>query len=207
MCRLSLALDRPPLPHCVRRGPFLYPKIFKSYTADMLTVPHVLVGAAIGSLIGDVPGAPAVAFAAGWASHYVMDFVPHWERLYRPFDAIDFETDTPAKDWPRHIFVQAALDVIVAGVILYAIWTNTGGASWWRTDQIFFAGLGAVVPDLLGNVPFWNKSLRRFSIFKREYAFHSGIHITDSAQRAVPRWLGLLTQVIAVTISLWILAR
>jgi hypothetical protein len=173
----------------------------------MLTVPHVLVGAAVGSLIGDVPGAPAVAFAAGWATHYVMDYVPHWERLYKPFDAIDFETATPAKDWPRHIFIQALIDVLIAAMILYAIWTNTNEASWWRTDQIFFAGLGAVVPDLLGNVPFWNKNLRKIALFKREYAFHSAVHVTNEVQRRVPKWLGLLTQIIAVTLSLYVLSR
>lgn len=172
----------------------------------MLTVPHVLVGAAVGSLIGDVPGAPLVAFAAGWASHYVMDFVPHWERLYKPFENIDFETATPAKDWPRHIFVQAVIDVLVAAAILYAIWTYQG-PFWWHADQIFLGGLGAVIPDLFGNVPFWNKKLRRFSIFQREYAFHSSIHVTDAVQRSVPKWLGLLTQVVAVTISLWVLQR
>lgn len=173
----------------------------------MLTVPHVLVGAAVGSLIGDVPGAPAIAFATGWASHYVMDFVPHWERIYKPFDEIDFETVTPAKDWPRHIFVQAVIDVLFAAVILYAIWNFTSDASWWRTDQIFFAGLGAVVPDLLGNVPFWNRYLCRQPGFKQEYAFHTSVHVTDAVQRSVPKWLGLLTQIIAVTVSICILTR
>lgn len=173
----------------------------------MLAVPHVLVGAALGSLVGDVPGAPVIAFAVGWASHYVLDSVPHWERLYRPHDQAGFETDTPASDWPRHIFFQAVVDVVIAGLILFVIATNTSEAAWWQTDQIFWGGVGGLVPDLLGNVPFWNRTLRKIPGFKQEHTFHSNVHISPVLQNRVPRLTGLLTQVVAVAASLWILVR
>lgn len=173
----------------------------------MLTVPHVLAGAALGSLVGDVPGAPIVAFGVGWASHYVLDSLPHWERLYRPHDRLSFETDTPARDWPRHLFVQAVIDVLVAGAIIYFLATNTSEASWWNTERIVWGAIGGAVPDLLGNVPFWNRILRRLPGFKQEYAFHSNIHIAPIVQKQVPKWLGLLTQIITVTVSLWVLMR
>lgn len=173
----------------------------------MLTVPHVVTGAALGSLIGDVPAAPLIAFGVGWASHYVLDHVPHWERLYKPFQDIDWETHTPATSWPRHIFVQAALDVAVAALVLYALWTNTSEASWWRTDQIFWGGIGGAIPDVLGNVPFWNRFLTKLPGFKQEYAFHSAVHITPKAQKAVPRWTGLVTQIVVLALGLAVLTR
>jgi len=173
----------------------------------MLIVPHVIAGAALGSLIGDVPGAPVIAFAVGWASHYVLDSVPHWERLYKSSQNINWETHRPAQEWPRHIFVQAAIDVLVAGVFLYAVATNTSEAAWWDTNRIFWGGLGAAVPDLLGNVPFWNRFLSKLPGFKQEYAFHSTIHISPEAQAKLPKWLGLLTQVLTVTLGLWVLMR
>lgn len=172
----------------------------------MLTVPHVVVGAALGSLIGDVPGAPVVAFVVGWASHYVLDSVPHWERLYKPFQEIDWETHDPASKWPRHIFVQAALDVVVAFTLLYFLAQTAAVGGVWYASPIFWGGVGASFPDLIGNVPFWNRALRKFTIFKREYDFHVYMHIKDETQKKLPRALGLVTQLVAVTIGLaWLL--
>ncbi len=171
----------------------------------MLTVPHVIVGAALGSLIGDVPGAPVLAFTVGWASHYVLDSIPHWERLYKPFDKIDWETHDPTGKWPRHIFIQAALDVIVAFVILFFLSRLAAGDGVWWQSTVFWGGLGGPLPDLLGNVPFWNRFLGRLPGFKQEYAFHAKMHISQQKHDAAPKWAGLLTQVIVVTVALWVL--
>jgi len=45
----------------------------------MLVTNHVLAGA----IIGAVTRRPAVAFAAGLASHFVMDAIPHWGSVDR----------------------------------------------------------------------------------------------------------------------------
>ena len=51
----------------------------------MTTTPHVLTGTALASLL---PTSSAymklVGFGFGFASHYVLDAIPHWERLYGP---------------------------------------------------------------------------------------------------------------------------
>lgn len=41
---------------------------------------HAIIGAAIGSVLGDKPEA---ALALGWVSHYFFDFVPHWDYRLR----------------------------------------------------------------------------------------------------------------------------
>jgi hypothetical protein len=167
----------------------------------MLTVPHALTGAAIGALVKDATVAPLVAFSVGWVSHYVLDTIPHWERLYRPHDEIKFDTDQSARDWPKHIFVQAVLDVLIAtGLIMwiYQSRAEVGSVMLW-------GALGAVLPDLLDNVPFWNRTLRRLPFFSQEQKFHDSIHINEDTQRRVPKILGLLTQVAVVVISLFII--
>lgn len=167
----------------------------------MLTIPHTLTGAAIGVLVQDVSAAPLVAFGLGWASHYVLDTIPHWERVYKPHEHINFGTDQPARDWPRHIFIQAALDVLIAAGLIYWIYQNRGGTS----TAILWGALGGALPDLLDNVPFWNKLLRRLPFFSQEQKFHDSIHISDEAQNAVPKYLGIVTQLAVVAISIFII--
>ena len=171
----------------------------------MLTVPHTLVGSAIGLAVKNTPCAPALAFGLGWLSHYALDTVPHWERLYKPHDEGNFATDRPAKEWPRHMLVQAVLDVIIAGVIVSYIVVSSGGFSW--NSPVLWGAIGSFLPDFLGNVPFWNRTLQRLPFFKQEYALHSSVHITPDSQKRYPRYYGLLTQIVAVVLSLAVIIR
>jgi len=45
------------------------------FTPNMLSTPHLLVGAAIAQSIQN----PAVALPAAFASHFVLDMTPHWD--------------------------------------------------------------------------------------------------------------------------------
>jgi len=171
----------------------------------MLTVPHVLAGAAIGSLVGDIPGQLPIAFVLGWASHYVLDAVPHWERLYHPKDHPDWDTEEPTKNWPRPIFYQAAADVIIAVALLFiAVHTIHPHIPWYQS-AVFWGGIGGFFPDIVDNVPFWNRQLGRLSLIKRERQFHQSIHVTDETQERSPKYLGLITQLLVIGGSLWIL--
>lgn len=44
----------------------------------MTTIPHVITGAAIGSLSPNL----TVAITGGFFSHFVLDFIPHWDPLF-----------------------------------------------------------------------------------------------------------------------------
>lgn len=165
----------------------------------MLSIAHVVAGAAIGAAVSDLPGAPVVAFGLGWASHYVLDRIPHWERLYRHRE--HFSTQQPASHWPRHILVQAILDNLAAALIVSGmIQTLSGTLAFWRSP-LFWGALGGVFPDLLDNTPFWNATTRNWPFFRQERYFHKGIHISQEDQTRYHQF-GLLTQLIVVTLGL-----
>lgn len=171
----------------------------------MLTVPHLLAGAAIGSTIPDSLAGNVLAFGFGWLTHYVLDTIPHWERMVDPFGDDDFKTTLPARKWPRHVFYQAVADVILALVILVVVLNWWGDpVPFWR-ESIFWGAVGGIGPDVVDNTPFWNRFLTKLPFIRRETNFHQTVHITDQAQKAMPRYLGLVTQVTAIILSLWVL--
>lgn len=170
----------------------------------MLTIPHIVFGAALGEAVADLPGAAGIAFGIGWASHYFLDSMPHWERLFGPKND-DFETDIPARQWPRGVFWSAVIDVVTAGLLLwYLIWRVPHGFNFWE-NPIFWGGLGAIFPDIIDNVPFWNKFIGKWPFFKQQRFVHHYMHISHEAQRQVPQYLGVVTQLIVFVFSLWIL--
>ena len=74
----------------------------------MLLTNHVLSGA----LIGALARRPAAAFAAGVASHFVLDALPHWgnwgsiRRFLRaavPDGLVAWPRWAPSRRWPRPI--------------------------------------------------------------------------------------------------------
>ena len=90
----------------------------------MLLTNHVLSGA----LIGALTRRPLPAFAAGVASHFVLDAVPHWGNL----------------DW-RHFLRVAVADGLVSLAVAGAL--AAASPSAWRAAVL--AGMaGAAVPDL-----------------------------------------------------------
>lgn len=171
----------------------------------MLTVPHLLVGAAIGSAIPDDLAGNVLALGFGWLAHYVLDTIPHWERVIDPFGDDDFKTTLPVKKWPRRVFYQAVADVTLAFLILLAVinWQGSG-LPFWR-ESIFWGAIGGIMPDLIDNAPFWNRFLIKLPIIRSENHFHQTVHITDQTQKHVPPYLGLATQATAIILSLWVI--
>ncbi|HUD20557.1 MAG TPA: hypothetical protein VMQ44_00610 [Candidatus Saccharimonadales bacterium] len=170
----------------------------------MLIIPHVLLGAALGSEVGNVPGQAAVAFGVGWASHYVLDALPHWERLYGRRS--NFKINSGEK-WPVHIWYQGLVDAVLAILILGMALYFRGSLTSFEISPIFWGAVGAMMPDLLDNMPFWNKYLHQFKIFQWHYKFHVFSHITEEQTEKFPEYVGLLTQLIIIGGSLWLLLK
>jgi hypothetical protein len=168
----------------------------------MLTVSHTLAGAAIGSFFPNTVQGNELAFGAAWLSHYVLDALPHWERL------IDrhihgFETDLPANKWPRSIYYQAYIDVLLAAAIIFLVLGhNLHGGSIWQSS-IFWGAIGGFFPDLIDNLPYWNRFFKKLPVFKQERAFHQWIHVSPETQKSVPKYTGLITQLMVIGFGVW----
>jgi len=146
-----------------------------------------------------------LAFGMGWISHYFLDSLPHWERLYKPQEDIDWNTQEPTRSWPRHIFVQAIIDVLLSTLfIAYLVWRVPHGDHFWQ-NPVFWGAFGGVFPDLLDNVPFWNGLIGRWPFFKQERFVHQYLHVSEAAQEHLPKYLGLLTQVAVFLFAMWLL--
>jgi hypothetical protein len=92
----------------------------------MLVTNHVLSGA----LIGAVTRRPGVAFAAGVASHFVLDSLPHWG------------------DWgdDKSLFLQVA---VRDGLVGLAVMGTLAAVAPSRVRLAVVAGMaGAALPDL-----------------------------------------------------------
>ena len=151
----------------------------------MTLTTHAIFGAGLASL---VPEHPVIAFAAGFASHFVLDAIPHWDY------AILSESIDP--DFGKKITLNRKLILdavriggdacvgILAGLFLF------GGHI-----SIFWGALGSIVPDALQFI---------YGHFKKEplvslQAFHTWIH-TDIRLKGQPV-LGISLQVIFILCS------
>ena len=83
----------------------------------MLITNHVLAGA----LIGTVAPGPASAFAAGVASHFVMDALPHWgdrdERVFLRVAVVDGLVGLATMAWVTARTPRGRRGRVVAGML------------------------------------------------------------------------------------------
>jgi hypothetical protein len=108
----------------------------------MILCTHAVVGAALASF---VPSHPAAAFAIGFASHFVLDAIPHWDY------SIKSRSINPMIGAPI-VFDSALLqDAVTIGFdglvgIIVALFLFGSSASQWA---ILLGAIGAMLPDPL----------------------------------------------------------
>ena len=106
----------------------------------MILCTHAVVGAALASFL---PSHPAAAFAVGFASHFALDAIPHWDY------PIKSRSVNPRIGAPM-VFDGALLhDVVAIGCdglfgILAALLLFASPASLWA---ILLGAIGAMLPD------------------------------------------------------------
>lgn len=157
----------------------------------MLATVHLLTGAAIGLYIGN----PLWAFAAGFASHFLLDAIPHTDPAtlkHKPgldrFSLLDY--------------VFAFLDVTVGALIL--LWILFSVVPQPPTPSIFWAALGGVSPDFIATGFKWFPAFQNLPILSWYYRFDRAVQ--NTAGRG--EWdFGILTQLVAGGLALWMLAR
>jgi hypothetical protein len=167
----------------------------------MLTTPHALAGAAIGSLFPNSPVGAIGAFALAFGSHFVLDSVPHWERLF----ATANHTELAKKGYSIRdlgVYIQVILDALVGFAALYIVTSHLGGGHVYKFSAVLWGGIGGVLPDVLDNVHPISRRLHHIAGFRAIEKLHKKLHINYEAQRRLPHYTGLLTQILVVVLSL-----
>lgn len=162
-------------------GGALWYDININYWRDMLLAAHAISGGVIGEELNN----PYLAFLAGFVFHFFLDFIPHMDFIVRR-----------KWDWKQYLFVGSD-SIIGILIILYFIHPqySLNNPFWWG---IF----GGILPDLLDNVPFWQKAFRKTKFGHVLNQMHTKYHHSNAG----PFW-GILTQVGVIALSLIILSR
>lgn len=149
----------------------------------MLETPHVLVGAAIATQIPD----PLVAIPLAFASHFVLDMVPHWNP----------HLNTELKKFGR---ITNRTTLILAGDVLLALGLGffvavNFASSSQHAITILLASLAAAMPDIIEAPYFFlgwkNKILNKLLAFQK------------SIQSDAPFAPGVSTQLITILAAFW----
>ena len=110
----------------------------------MVLSTHVITGGAVATL---APGNPALGFILGFASHFLLDSIPHWDYVLASKktsgnDPLDTSMDM-GKDFIRDLFVMG-FDFLIGMIVVYSL---------LYSDSLRFtlmAGIiGGVLPDFL----------------------------------------------------------
>lgn len=161
----------------------------------MITTAHFVIGGAVGVATGD----PVAALVAGVASHFVADMVPH---LDVPPSAVD--KDGKLIGMTPYIWTQVLVDGFLALAVTGWLWTSQ--YSFPELSPFVLGALGGFLPDLVDNVPFWKDKFRSTRFGAIFHMFHEWTHKWRHRFPMQRFWLlGLVTQVVAVTIALTLL--
>lgn len=157
----------------------------------VLATVHLLTGAAIGLYIGN----PILAFASGFASHFLLDAIPHTDSA-----TLKHKPDRDRFSLLDYVF--AFLDVTVGALIL--LWILFSVVPQPPSPSIFWAALGGVSPDFIATGFKWMPGLQKNPILSWYYRFDRAIQ--NTAERKM--WdFGVVTQLAAAGAALWILGR
>ncbi len=152
----------------------------------MIAAPHMIVGAILGSLIQNFP----LAFLAGLASHFIFDAIPHLEF------SIFWPPERQGKlQLTKGEYIFIFFDVLIG--ILLVLWIFCSRVENW---SILAGAFGAILPDLIDNVPFWSPRLRKVAGFRQFHQFHNFCH----SKLSVKYWIfGLPIYIIVIGIAIW----
>ena len=170
----------------------------------MTIIPHILTGAAVASLLPvDSTSMKLLGFALGLGSHYVLDAMPHWERLYGAHYN-DELPDSYAK-WPKHVTEQAIAEGFIGCAVLLAILVVA--VPYPSRTIVLLGAIGAVLPDLIDSIPLWSGRTKELPIWRYLRRLHDWSHLDYDSQRKLPSFLGLVSQIAVIITALLVLMR
>ena len=147
----------------------------------MLELPHVVVGATIGILIPN----PAISLPLSLASHFITDYVPHWNP----------HLNTELKKFGRLTNLTMAIigiDVVLAALVgFYLAGLQLPNSARFLT--VVLCGFLGTLPDLV--------EMPHFFLGIKIPIIEKLINFQRNHQWNVPLPWGLLTQVIVILLS------
>ena len=152
-------------------------------TFTMLETPHVFIGAAIASKIPN----PFIAIPLAFASHFVLEMVPHWN------PHLNSETQkygAPTKRSTVIVAIDSTLALASGSFIAYQALPNVGHAV-----LILVCSFVSVLPDVLEGPYFFLK--KRAEWTKKWIAFQKSLQ-----NDTTPFW-GLLNQAITILAAIF----
>lgn len=157
----------------------------------MILATHAIAGAALAAIM---PDRPAFAFAAGVASHFLLDAVPHWDyklRSIRKDEKNPLNNDIVINSDFRFDLIKIGGDAL-AGLGLGWLFFHSFFTGQLGLLTFAMGAGGGLLPDLLQFAYFklrspWLTALQRF---------HRWIH-ADRARKLNPL-VGIATQVLLV---------
>lgn len=151
----------------------------------MILIVHLLFGAAIGSVIKNMPGYPLGPIVLAFLSHYFLDLFPHVE-----YDIKNIEKKQWKKALPQ--FLSVLLDFLI-GALLILILSN-------NQPIIYICALAAIIPDGLSilNSMFKSRALQTHDGFH-----HGKIHFLK--YKKISKFWRIANQVLVVIISIVLL--
>lgn len=151
----------------------------------MFVATHVAAGALIGTVL---PGQPAAILALSFASHFLLDVIPHGDRHH--VEDYWFGQRKNLKAAYRHVIFDSAFAVILTASLLGFVAQDRASMAWGI--------IGSVSPDaLVGLSEVWaNRFLKTFT------KYHFKIHNAFIHRFLVRPWPGTVAQVILTALML-----
>ena len=173
--------------------------IFSIFLQNNMTLgTHIVIGAAATRVLGATH--PILGFFIGLASHYLSDFIPHWD--YKLSSLSGRKTSAERRWGSKKLFVldlgKIAIDFFVGAIIVAIFWPNSFTQSFFLLAAIF---IGSTLPDFLEGLYFTTKFALILNPHQR---FHDFMH-TKIKLGAYPT-IGIPSQIIIFLLSLYFIS-
>lgn len=104
---------------------------------------HAVVGGAVAAIF---PSHPIIAFVAGFASHFILDAIPHWDyKLLSKYSNPD-SIKTGMDFYFLLDLLRVGSDAFIGFILLFIFW-NTDLITLWQV--VLLGAIGGMLPDFL----------------------------------------------------------
>jgi hypothetical protein len=144
----------------------------------MILATHAIVGAAVARLF---PHYPIIGFLAAFASHYVLDAIPHWNYHLRSFRSTETTHGRPDMAWGRDFLIdlsRIAFDGILGVGLAFLLFRPQS----WHDAFITLLGIaGGVLPDVLQFL-YWKLGGKPLGWLQR---IHHAVHFKEDIENPI----------------------